>query len=409
MSGIRRDTILQNPGFIWLWSGEAVSTISSSVGTMAITWLIYDLTQSEAAMSGIWLSYLLPSLFVQIVAGPYLDRWNRKKILVFCQMSRALLFLVLLLLTITSQVTAWELYFASCINGMIQPLYMPSSLAALPMIASKEQLPQANAYMDGTSRLMMFLGPPVGGILVASGGILTALVAVASTYTISSLLLTRLPLTDSRDQVSKESWWGQFIQGYRYFFGQRELFWLGVFIASIQFGVGVTMAIHLPYIVSELGGDSFSYGLFIAGYPFGYFFGTLLFSRFRQTSRTSGLMLGSFLFGGTTFVALALVQHLWLAILIEILAGIAAPFFHVHSTSLFQMTVPKHLLGRILSVRLFIIRCTMPLGVVVGGVFAELWGIRPLFALIGGIICLLGILGLTLPFFQFLREQLKVS
>ncbi|MGC5325267.1 MFS transporter [Brevibacillus sp. SYSU BS000544] len=405
MSGIRKDTILQNPGFIWLWSGETVSTISSSVGTMAITWLIYDLTQSEAAMSGIWLSYLLPSLFVQIVAGPYLDRWDRKKILVFSQMSRALLFLVLLLLTITSQVTAWELYLASCINGMIQPLYMPSSLAALPMIVSKEQLPQANAYMDGTSRLMMFLGPPVGGLLVASGGILTALVAVVSTYTISSLLLTRLPLADSRDQVSKESWWSQFILGYRYFFGQRELFWLGVFIASIQFGVGVTMAIHLPYIVSVLGGDSFSYGLFIAGYPFGYFIGTLLFSRFRKTNRTSRLMLGSFLFGGTTFVALGLVQHLWLAILIEIVAGLAAPFFHVHSTSLFQITVPKHLLGRILSVRLFIIRCTMPLGVVVGGVFAEIWGIRPLFALIGGIICLLGILGLTLPFFRFLREQ----
>lgn len=402
-------SLLRNYGFIWLWSGETISTIGSSIGTMAITWLIYDLTKSETAMSGIWLSYLIPSLFVQIVAGPYLDRWNRKRILVFSQISRASLFSALFYLHITSQITPWELYLASGLNGMIQPWYMPSSLAALPTMVPKEQLPQANAYMDGTSRLMMFLGPPLGGMLVASSGIHTSLLIVVSTYLISSLLLSRLNLTHSSQQERKETWWDQFIQGYQYFFQQRELFWLGIFIASIQFGVGVTMVIHLPYIASELGGGSFHYGLFLAGYPFGYFIGTLLFSRARQYRNHSGVMIGAFVFGGTTFLALSIVQNIWLAIVIEVVAGIIAPFFHVQSTSLFQQTVPAHLLGRILSVRLFIIRSAMPLGVVAGGAMVELWGIRPLFALIGGLICLLGILGLTLPFFQFLRDQIKAN
>lgn len=66
-------------------------------------------------------------------------------------------------------------------------------------------------------------------------------------------------------------------------------------------------------------------------------------------------------------------------------------------TTLFQQVVPADLHGRIFSLRLFIIRSTMPLGVLAGGALAELWGTRPVFGLLGGMIVLLGIAGLMIP------------
>lgn len=188
---IKRNTysLLSNYGFVAMWTGEAVSTLGSSFGNFAITWFMYEATQSKTAMGGVWLAYLLPSLLMQILAGPYLDRWNRKRILVLSQVSRALLFATLALLYAVSHLEPWSLYLASCLNGMIQPLYVPASLAALPLLVPARELTKANSYIDGTSRLMMFLGPPTGGLLVAECGIYFTLLLVVTLYSVSSFIL----------------------------------------------------------------------------------------------------------------------------------------------------------------------------------------------------------------------------
>ncbi|SER77867.1 hypothetical protein SAMN05518872_1023 [Psychrobacillus sp. OK032] len=86
----------------------------------------------------------------------------------------------------------------------------------------------------------------------------------------------------------------------------------------------------------------------------------------------------------------------------EVIAGIAMAFFGVHNITIFQQTVPNELMGKVASVRLFIIREAMPLGVIVGGVLSEQWGIRPLYFLIGSIICIVSLLGIFLPYFRFM-------
>jgi len=66
--------------------------------------------------------------------------------------------------------------------------------------------------------------------------------------------------------------------------------------------------------------------------------------------------------------------------------------------------IPNHMMGKIMSVRLVIIRASMPVGIVVGGLVSELWGIRPLYILIGSIISLVSVLGIVLPYFKFIDE-----
>lgn len=88
----------------------------------------------------------------------------------------------------------------------------------------------------------------------------------------------------------------------------------------------------------------------------------------------------------------------------ELIAGVAMAFFGIHNMTLFQQTVPNELMGKVASVRLFIIRGTMPLGVLVGGVLSVEWGIRPLYCLIGTIICTISLLGIFLPYFRFMDD-----
>ncbi|MEC2128874.1 MFS transporter [Brevibacillus centrosporus] len=403
--------LFQNVTFLVVWMGETISTLGGSFSTLASSWLAYQITGSVATMGNMLLIYFLPSLFMQLVIGPYIDRWNRRKVMVYSQWARGLVSLAPLLLLLNEQQVIWPLYLVSLVNGLIQPLYVPSSMAFLPTLVSKEQITSANACLDGTSRLMMVIGPPVGGFVVSAIGGEFTLVLVSIAYGFSGMLLFTCKTEHDVAIIStkKDSWSAQFIEGFDFFRQRPTLLWLGIFLSFVQFALGVTSVLNLPFVVNELHGKSFQYGLFIAGYPLGYFFGSLIAGRQKELKKRRLVMIGSLLFGGSTFVALAFTHNIWIAVTIELLAGVAGPFFHVHSNSFFQKIVPNNLLGRVLSVRLLIIRTAMPLGILLGSRFSEIWGVRPLFALIGVIVCFVSFLGLMLPYFRFLDIKKSIE
>ncbi|PFS02940.1 hypothetical protein COK55_30360, partial [Bacillus cereus] len=94
-------------------------------------------------------------------------------------------------------------------------------------------------------------------------------------------------------------------------------------------------------IIDELNGNSFIYGLFMAGYPSGYFFGSMLVSKFQKFAQKNYVMLLGLLMGGASFVLLGVIHFYPLAIVVEILSGLFFPFFGAQSVALYQKTVPN--------------------------------------------------------------------
>ncbi|MFC0189500.1 MFS transporter [Fictibacillus aquaticus] len=402
-----KKNVLTDRGFVSLWLGTAISELAGAFGTFCNSILIYDMTGSKIALGSMWLLYFLPSIILQLVSGPFIDKWSRKKIMIFSQWTRAVIFLLLLLTVVSGNIESWHVYAVQIVIGLLAPFYVPASQAITPTIVSKEQLSTANAYLDGTSRLMMFLAPVSGGIVIEYIGIKLTLLCIVVSLTISGSIL----LWINEQRIVKEirsTWLEQFTEGISYFFKERRIVWLGIFLGFVQFGVGVTMVINLPYIIDVLHGNYDDYGIFMAGFPLGYVIGSLVVSKFKYKSRRM-IMLGALVIGGLTYVSLGVTDSLYVAILVEIVAGIAMAFFNVHNTTINQQTVPQHLMGKVFSVRLVIIRGVMPLGVLVGGVVSELWGIRPLFILIGALISTASIIGIVLPYFKFIDVPDQVN
>ncbi|MGG1660489.1 MFS transporter [Brevibacillus sp. NRS-1366] len=379
--------------------GQLVSEFGAALGTLANSWLIYQTTGSQAAVGGMWLLYFLPSLAMQLVAGPYLDRFDKKRIMVFSQWMRSGVFCFSFLVILIQPGLLWPLYLTSLINGLIQPLYVPASQSLLPSLVKGEHLVQANAYLDSALRIAMIAGPPLGGLLVAAVGGVPVLAMVAAGYALSGGLLLMCQNISLETRAVTQSWFAMFREGLAVFYEKPLLLWLSVFSALVQFAVGITLVLNLPFIAGELHGSSFHVGIFLAGYPLGYLLGSLVVARLSFTERFGQhmIMLGSLVLGGATFIALGFTYSLWLAIGIEVFAGLVAPFFHVHNTSLYQRYVPPHLMGRVFSVRLLIVRTTMPLGVWIGGQLGDQVGIRPLFMAMGALIVVASVIGL---FFQ---------
>lgn len=400
-------TILKNKSFTFIWIGNATSELGGAFGTFCNALLIYEITGSTLALGSMWLLYFIPSLILQLFIGPFIDRWSRKWIMICSLWSRGLIFLIPFGSFVTGQIEPWHIYTVQLIVGLITPLYVPANQAILPTIVEKEQLPRANAYVDGTVRLMTFMAPIIAGIVIEYIGITVTLLFVCVFLTLSGCLL--LVVQEIRNiQTVRSTWVEQFTEGIRYFFKQKTIVWLGVFLAFVQFGVGVTMVINLPYITNVLHGNHAMYGYFMASFPLGYVIGSLLVSKITYQSKRV-LMLGSLVVGGLTFIMLGFNEWIVLALITEAIGGIAMAFFNVHNTTICQQTVPNHLMGKVFSVRLLIIRGALPLGVLAGGTLSELWGVRPLYMMIGVIICTVSILGMLLPYFKFIDDNELVS
>ncbi|MDP7980198.1 MFS transporter [Bacillus sp. WLY-B-L8] len=397
--------VFTNRSFLCLWLGETISELGGAIGALCNSLLLYELTGSKSAMGTLWLTYFIPSLILQLFIGPFIDRISRKYIMLWSQILRGIVFFLPVILIFSGQIEIWSLFLIQVVLGILQPLYVPAASSLLPTIVEHDKLTQANAWLDGTVRTMSFLAPTLGGLLIAYIGASSTYIMVGTLFLISACSLAYLHESSVTNVKKKVTWLKQIISGYQYFFKQRPLIWLGFFTSLVQFSVGVTMVINVPFIIEELNETSFSYGIFMGSFPFGYVIGSFLVGRWGDTWPRRYMMLSGLLMGGLSFFLLGFVTSFPLAVLCEILGGICFPFFNIHQTSLLQKIVPSHLMGQIFSVRLFLIRATMPLGILFAGQIVELSGIRILYIMIGSFIMIPALFGMLLPFFSFLNEE----
>lgn len=389
--------------FRYLWAGAAASEAGGALGTFCNSIMVYELTGSKLALSSMWLLYYLPSLILQLISGPFIDKWSRKWIMVVSQWTRSLFFLLPFVMISTSQLEVWHIYAAQIAVGLVSPFYVPASQALLPSLIKGDSLQSANAVLDGTVRLLSMIIPMTGGVVIERAGTEVSLLLVTIFLLISGSFLLFIAEPEEERTIRK-TWLEEFKEGIFYYIRNPLLLWLGTFLAFVQFGVGAAMVLNLPYITDELSESYGSYGLFMAGFPVGYLAGTLLVGKVRISNRRTSI-LGALMAGGSTYILLAFNASLAAAVAIEAAAGIFMAFFNIQSTVIYQQTVPDYLRGKVFSARLFIIRGAMPLGVLAGTLLGSLWGVRPMFLLIGILIITASAIGLLHPYFAFLNNQ----
>ena len=393
--------LTKNRSFLTVWIVNGASELGGAFGTFCNSILVYQLTGSGIALGSMWILYYVPSLLLQLVIGPFIDRWSKKKIMIFSQWTRTLLFLIVLSLLFTNELEVWHIYGVQLVIGLITPLYVPANQAILPTLVSRDDLPHANAYIESTLRLMSFLAPILAGLVIEMTSVRSTLFLVSILMFSSGLALCLV--SEMKDITGpRVSWLVELKEGYTTFFRNPVLLWLGIFLGFVQFGVGVTLVTTLPYIISELKGSYAHYGYFMAGFPMGYIVGALIATKILKVN-LQRLMFGALCMGGTTFIALYFINSIPLAILTEAIGGMVMAIFSIHNLTLFQEIVANNQLGRVASVRLLLIRSFMLLGIVSGGLLSGVWGIRPLYLFIGTIICMSSLIGLIHPYFRFLN------
>lgn len=399
------DGLLHNRKFIFLWLAQAASGLGSTFATFALSWLVYKMTGSKVAMGSIWVAFMVPNIIIQMFAGPYLDRWERKKIMIFSEWLRAAAFLIPIILYPMGQLETWHLYIVSIATGIAQPLFAPSSMAYVADILPKDKLMKGNSILEGTGQIMMLLGPSLGGLLITAFGIEYVLLFLLLSLGISGLLLMFNPSSKNSKIIKRESWFVQFKEGLQFYRVYPVLFWVGIMMMFINTSSGAAQPMFLPYVLDDLGGTAFQYGLFTSAFSFGMLAGSLLTGLRDQPKNRKRIMLGSLFINGFLFLGLAWTPYYWIALILSFGQGLFAITFNINNTTLYQQRVPDHLRGRVFSVRILLAQAGIPVGAGLGSIIAETFSISILFSVLGFLICFTTFICFLHPMFNNLNDN----
>ncbi|WP_096271887.1 MFS transporter [Paucisalibacillus globulus] len=381
-----------------IWLGNATSELGGALFIACNSILVFQLTGSTTALGSVWLVYYIPSFFMQLFIGPYVDRWSRKWIMISCQLVRMILASMLLVASWFDIFTITFIFIVQVIVGLMMPIFAPANQAILPTIMEKEYLSKANASLDSTRQVMVIMGPVIAAVFVDYLVVEWVLLIITAAFLLSSIMILTVN-EDYQPTKVRKPWIQEFREGFSMYFHHRLLVWLGVFFGFVQFGVGVTVVTTLPFVTTVLDQSVIAYGIFMAGFPIGYVIGAFIKQKIGNLDKV-GILFSALFVGGCTYLFLGVTPWYVLAVVTEIIAGIVIAIFNIYNITLIQQVIPNHLMGKVISVRLLIMRTMLPLGILFAMVTVPFVAIRFLYVLIGSVICITAFIG-----YWLLREK----
>lgn len=374
----------RNREFILLDAGQAVSDIGTQVSHLAFPLLVLALTRSPAQAGLVGTLRAAPYFLLALPAGALVDRWNRRTVMIVCDSGRALCLGAIAVAVAFHALSLPLIYAVALGEGMLGVIYGLASIACLPRLVPKYQLPQAYAWGAAEEGAMSLIGPPLGGALYAIGRGLPFLTdAISYVASVASLFFIHTPLQGKR-ATPREPMTREIRAGLAWLWRQPTIRMLAILSGLINVVAPEANALLIIVLAQQQHASSSVIGLIFAGMGVGYIVGSLLVAIIRRYVPFRIVMVvscwlyvacwGSYVFGVGNLVTLAVVSALF---------AVTDPIYDITQFSYRMTLIPDELQGRVNSVYRMIARATPPLGLALTGLLLQHFGGLPTIALLG--------------------------
>ena len=374
------------------FAGQSISLIGTWMQRIAMPWLVYHITGSAFLLGLVGFAGQIPTFLLSPIAGVLTDRWNRYYVLIASQVIAMLQAFVLTYLYYSGSVQVWHIVVLSVILGCFNAFDVPSRQSfVIDMVEKKEDLGNAialNSLMFNGARI---IGPSIAGVLLASvgEGICFLSNAISYLFVIASLLMMKVP---QRVNSKKQSYLIKDMkEGFNYTFRFSPLKHL-ILLLGVMSIMTMPYQVLMPVFVKEvLKGDSHTFGFLMAAVGVGALMGGIFLA-----SRESVLKLGRMVpfaaaLSGFGLIAFSLSRNFTFSVLMMIVAGLGMMLHTAASNTILQTIVEEDKRGRVMSIYTMAIIGTAPIGSLLSGSIAKVFG-SPVTILAGGIMCILGAL-----------------
>jgi CRP-like cAMP-binding protein/sugar phosphate permease len=391
--------IFRKRDFRFLWSAQLVSTIGSSLTDLAAGILIFQRTNSALAVGLMLMATALPSLVVGLIAGVFVDRYDRKKIMVASDLIRAAIVVSIPFLV---QIDILLLYVAVVLASSVKQFFDPAEQSVLPDVASDEELSAANAFLSISSFGSTAIGFAAAGFLASTGDISLAFYADAVTFLISAACVLAVKIAPNvvDEATSVRAVVQNLRAGVSMLFGTPILRSTLIVFAPVLFAFGLWNVLLLPFAVgvppNGLGGDEFQYGLQEGLTSLGFVAGSLLMAKYIDRLPEGTWMVISFTVMGIVGIFYGLASNIWAAIALVTISGFAQPPSSIARALILQRNTPREFRGRVFSA-FFVSRDVLfLLGMATAGL-ADVIDIRLLIIVASSILIVAAVLAQIMP------------
>jgi MFS family permease len=375
--------VLRQRDYALLWFGGFVSQLGDFVLFVGLPYEIYRRTGSTLATAGMVLAFLIPEILLGSVAGVYVDRWDRRRLMIAVNLIQAVVLLPLLLV---GQLGLWVIYAVLVVESSVSQLFGPARVALVPalLLGGKDELLTANATTGVGHHLARLIGPAVGGVIVATGGLGAVAVVDSVSFVASAGMLSLIrarpgaPLrTESLEHAALSAWRRlvhEWREGLRVVWHQPVLRALLVFATITAIGEGLTGTLFVVWTTEALHSDATGYGWVLSTQAIGGLAGALVIARLGARLRPLPLLIGSALaFGAIDLVLFTypvIYPYIGPALVMLVIVGVPGAGMGAATTTLQQAETHDSHRGRVVGA----IGAVASIGALIGAMSAGILG-----------------------------------
>lgn len=387
--------------FLILWTGQAASILTSSIIQMAIIWYLTDKTKSATVLSFATLLAFLPQALIGSFAGVFIDRYNRKLIMILADSFIALLTLGLVIVGFIGEIPVWFIMIVLFGRSMGSAFHNPSLQAIIPLLVPKDKLTQYAGYSQSFESISRLISPALAAALYSIWELhIIALLDIVGAI-LAILMLSFVKVKDVKENTSpsKNGYLKELKDGFLVMKQEKGMLTL-VLISGLYAMIYSTIGNLYPLITMTYFGGTFVESsvvevLFALGSLLGAFLLGIIGSKINKI-KSIGRSIG--VYGvGLLIIGLLPSSGFKVFAIISAIMGASVPFFNGIKISIFQAKFKPEYLGRVLSLATSLTMLSMPVGLILSGTFAERIGITRWFFAGGVGAVIIFILTLTLP------------
>ena len=357
----------------------SISNVGYGMEHAAAPLLALSLTHDPRLIAGVSFATALPWLVLTLPAGVYIDRFNRKHLMVTVNAIRTVLYALIAYSAWQGSLTIWSFMLILLGVGCCEVIFDMSAQAFLPAIVPPDLLEKANGRLYTAEVIAnSFVGLPLGAwAFVAAVGIPFG--ANAASFALAALLVSTIHLP-SKDQpavnVQPQSFRADLAEGVKWLWANKLIRTLAIMLGITNMATMFGDAIFVKYAADELGVTGRGYGLLLSLMAIGSIVGGFVGDRIAKRLGPPLAMITSFGVFSTVGLIYFFMPHIWSVAIAVSVMGLAGTTWNIVTVSLRQRIIPAELFGRVNSVYRLIGTGSISLGALIGGQIAYSYGLR---------------------------------
>jgi MFS family permease len=384
----RPASVVRNPDFVRLWTGETISQFGSQVSTLAIPLIaatLLKVTPFEFGLLGT--IEFLPFILLSLPAGVWVDRLPRRPILILGDLGRAAALISIPIAFELGVLTIWQLYVVGFLVGCLTVFFDVAYQSYLPALVERDQLVEGNSKLEISRSAAAVVGPGLTGVVIGVIGAAVAVVLDVLSFLLSAFFVFRIRkvepdprLTAGGERIERGPGMRHEVsEGLRFVLGNRYLRSIAACTGTTNLFFNISGAILILYAIQELGLGPAAIGFVFSIGALGFLAGAVIANRVAARFGVGRTIVGAAFLGFPAAVLIAAAPpglEIPFFIAAFILEGLCQSIYNINQVSFRQAITPTRMQGRMNATMRFIVWGTIPIGALLGGTLGGLIGLH---------------------------------